>query len=170
MLILDDQLCQAFDPIMILPEKAVGITDPMKMSTSCVAPAFVYLEGNRGKRFLCDYHFYFEKDATIQRTPEKWKDIESVLIDNIEKVKDTFSKNKTDYVKNQICWCKNKAYVQVVHKDYRGIQFFCNFHYRKAYYRYLTNGQNFEEQYDIFDERYKMTQTIHQEMEDLTVI
>jgi hypothetical protein len=170
MLIPNNQICQAFDPIMILPEKAVNITDPMKMNTSCVAPAYVYLEGSRGKRFLCDYHFYFEYDATINRTPEKWSDIQQVLIDNLEKVKDTFSLDPIEDIENKFCWCKNKAYVKIIHKESSNFQFFCNFHYRKTYYRYSSNNQIFENQYDIFDQRYKMTQTIHEEMEGLTVI
>ena len=166
----DNQICQAFDPTMINPVKAVNIVDTMKMSTSCIAPAYVYLEGSRGKRFLCDYHFYFEYDATIHRTPEKWNDIQQVLIDNLEKVKETFSLDPIEDSEYDDCWCKNKSYVKIMHKEFGGIQFFCNFHYRKTYYRYASNNKIFEKEYDIFDQRYKMTQTIHEEMEGLTLI
>ena len=70
------QLCQAFDPMMYLPEKTLHIIDdPSKANTSCVAPAFVYLEGSRGKRFLCDYHYFYEKNMTESSTPNLWKDI-----------------------------------------------------------------------------------------------
>lgn len=48
----DGQVCQAFDPMMILPEKTNYIIDnPMKANTSCVAPASVYLDGSREKDF-----------------------------------------------------------------------------------------------------------------------
>jgi hypothetical protein len=165
-----NQICQAFDPIMILPEKSKNIVDPMKMNTSCVAPAYVYLEGSRGKRFLCDYHFTFEKDATMHRTPDQWKYIEEFLFDNLEKVKDTFSQNKTNFIKNEICWCKKIAYIRITHKFQGGVQFFCNFHFRKAYYRYLSNGIKFEKEYEIIDERYKMVETIHEEYSSLQFI
>ena len=71
----EGQLCQAYDPIMINPEKTVNIIeDPMTANTSCVAPAHIYMEGSRGKRFLCDYHYASEAILTQQRTPHLWKD------------------------------------------------------------------------------------------------
>lgn len=170
--IKNNQLCQAFDPIMILPEKAKNITDPMKMSTSCIAPAYVYIEGSRGKRFLCDYHYIFEKDITMTRTPELWPEICRIIVEDIDLIKETFSPlgNNQKISEDKNCWCNKKAYVMVTHKKYNGIQYFCNFHYRKTYYRYLTNGIKFENEYEITDERKRMVMSVSQEYASLTLI
>jgi len=52
----EGQVCQAFDPLMMMPEKLLRPELKNRMSTSCVAPAYVYIEGSRGQRFLCDFH------------------------------------------------------------------------------------------------------------------
>lgn len=166
-----DQQCQAFDPIMILPEKAANITDPMKMNTSCVAPAYVYLEGSRGKRFLCDYHYFFEKDVTICRTPHLWPAISNYMIEKLESIKQTFAKSDgiQEIKDDTICWCKKQAYVRVTSNSLHSV-YFCNFHYRKSYYRHVSNNIIFENVYSIRDERHRLNLTIIEEMEQLTVV
>jgi hypothetical protein len=76
---------------MIIPEKTnYIINDPMKANTSCVAPASVYIEGVRGKRFLCDYHYHYEKNITLVRTPEQWDEIAKIVIDERDLIRETF--------------------------------------------------------------------------------
>jgi|688.fasta_scaffold38436_5 hypothetical protein len=170
-MIFDNRICEAFDPIMILPEKSVNIVDTMKMSTSCLAPAFVYMEGSRGKRFLCDYHYYFEKSIVMTRTPELWPNISKYMVHILENVKNTFAESDgiQQIDNDKICWCTKQSYVKIMTKDGH-IQYFCNFHYRKTYYRYITNKVVFEEIYTIRDERHRMNTSIIEEMEQLTVV
>lgn len=164
-IISSKQKCQAFDPIMIIPEKTKGIIDdPMMASTSCVAPAYVLLEGARGKRYLCDYHYQYEKDMTMARTPELWIEIEKNILDEREKIKKTFAKNiKTIKTLNKFCWCKKQAYVKITHKVLHGDDFLCNFHFRKIYYRNYSNNVIFENFWDITDERSRMSLSIVEE-------
>lgn len=165
----NDQLCQAFDPIMIFPEKTENIIkDHMKANTSCVAPAYVYLEGSRGKRFLCDYHYHFEKDIVMVRTPEQWALIEQYIVEKIEDVSLTFSKNTTNKLKDSdLCWCTQKATTMSIKRNGGGRLYHCNFHFRKMYFRFLSNGVRYEDQFEIIDERYKMNMSIKEEMAQL---
>lgn len=163
------QLCQAFDPIMILPEKTVNILDDhMEANTSCVAPAYVYMEGIHGKRFLCDYHYVYEWSITCDRTPHLWKHIAFYLIENIEIIKETFDfSNNTNMTSGERCWCGAPALVLLNNKIINNMLYFCNFHYRKTYYRYLSNNKKVEDIFNIFDERNKMTFSIKEEMEQI---
>jgi hypothetical protein len=149
----ENQTCQAFDAMMIMPEKTAHITKFLKRpSTSCVAPAYVYIEGTHGNKFLCDYHYHYEKFNGNYIDYDKNGLIdkrETVLIDERERVKETFVK-ATDKNGNS--------------------DFFCNFHFRKTYYRYSSNGSNYEDFYDILDERYRMTDTIVEESLNLKCI
>jgi len=199
-----NQLCQSFDAMMYLPEKTAHIIeDPSKASTSCVAPAYVYLEGSRGKRFLCDYHYFYEKNMTKSGTPHLWDEIEKFKIDQRELVKETFSKNtKTTETVGKKCFvvmsgkhgpsniyelglsCIADAFVKITPKvlkfikynneilvsDPRSSAFYCNFHFRKNYYRYYSNSVIFEDLFHIVDERYRMTVSIDQEAEALSVV
>lgn len=166
------QKCQVFDPIMILPEKTKYIIDDhMKASTSCVAPAYVFLEGSRGKRYLCDYHYQYEKDMTICRTPNLWSEIEKFIIDEREEIIKTFAQNvNTQETLNKNCWCEKQAYVKIIHKKNEKDSFFCNFHFRKFYYRNLSNGVIFENEWNIIDERYRMTQSIVEEANNINPV
>jgi hypothetical protein len=177
----ENQTCQAFDPMMIMPEKTAHITKFLKKpSTSCVAPAYVYIEGTHGNKFLCDYHYHYEKfngnylDYDESGLLDKR---EIILIDEREKVKETFAKNvtttetigkycsirsdrgRTTSTKND---CVAEALVRATDK-YGNSVFFCNFHFRKIYYRYSSNGSNYEDFYEILDERYRMSTTIIEE-------
>lgn len=199
-----DQLCQSFDPMMYLPEKTLHIIeDSSKASTSCVAPAFVYLEGSRGKRFLCDFHYYYEKNMTKSSRPDLWDDIEKIIIDQRELVKETFSKNiKTTETLGIKCSmavsgkhgpsavyelglsCNADALVKVIPKfnsfkkydtsilfyNTDKSTYFCNFHFRKNYYRYHSNNIIYEDLFNIIDERYRMTMSIAEESEKLSVV
>ena len=136
------------------------------MSTSCVAPAFVYLEGSRGKRFLCDFHYYYEKNITINRTPELWKEIESVFFEKLETIKETFDQSANKRTFLNLCWCGAISYVATVNKFLSEIQYECNFHYRKTHYRLLSNGINKDNIYTI-DERKFLKKTIKEEAESL---
>lgn len=172
--ISEDQLCQAFDPMLIFPEKTRDIvSNPMRANTSCVAPASVYMEGSRGKRFLCDYHYHFEKDITHHRTPHLWSEIASVLIDERELIRDTFPEIVGDGISSTFrpCWCgSTKTLVKATRHDNGDSTFFCNFHYRKLFFRYLSNGRQMSDDYSIIDERRKLKVTIAEEAEGLETI
>lgn len=168
-----DQLCQAFDPIMIIPEKTnYIIDDPMKANTSCVAPASVYIEGSRGKRFLCDYHYHYEKDMTLVRTPEQWENIAEIVIDERELIREEFPELSGDSTSDTFgkCWCGYTSLVKAVRHDNGHSSFFCNFHYRKLFFRYLSNGRQMGDDYSIIDERIKLKLSISEEAEQLTNI
>lgn len=160
------QLCQAFDPLMIIPEKTYRILDNyMRANTSCVAPASIFLEGSHGKRYLCDYHYAFEKYTTLQRRPDLWPEIEAYVIDEREEIKKTFAKNvTTTETINNFCWCKKQSYVKLTDKTFGGIAFFCNFHFRKLYYRTYSQGVIFEDKWNIVDERSRMNLSIAEEV------
>lgn len=170
-LIPDGQLCEAFDPMMILPSKTEGIIDnPMNANTSCSAPAYVYLEGSHGKRFLCDFHYEYEKSITLDRTPQLWPKISKILIDQRRDIEKTFSKpkenNRTVFGK---CWCGYDGYVRLDGtKNNSSIKEYCNFHYRKLLYRYLSNNLILQDLYDIIDDRCFMTESVIEEAEKLT--
>ena len=165
-----NQKCQAFDPMMIFKIKTEGIVDnSTPANTSCLAPAYVLLEGSRGKRYLCDYHYASEKDITTSRTPEDWPKIEKFIIDEREEISKTFEKNvKSTYTIGKVCWCKKRAYVIV--KLYDGNEtFFCNFHFRKYYYRCISNKFDFEKFAKIVDERCQMEESIIEESNNILI-
>jgi hypothetical protein len=167
-----DQKCQAFDPMMILPEKTYRILkNHMVANTSCFAPASIFVDGIHGKRYLCDYHYQYEKNITVVRTPDLWPLIAENVIDEREKIKETFSKNTTtNETLNNYCWCKKQAFVKIINKKIGSISFFCNFHFRKFYYRNYSNCVIFEDIYQILDERYKMTMSVIEEAEQSDLI
>ena len=170
----ESQLCQVFDPMIILPGKIEKILDKEnnnKVNTSCVAPAYVYLEGSRGKRFLCDYHYFFEKDIVMHRTPEQWPLISQYMIEKLEDIKLTFSQDRTNIlVDNTLCWCGKVATTLSVNKQSGGKLYHCNFHFRKIYFRHMSNGVDYDAIFEIIDERYKMKISIKDEMEQLSKI
>lgn len=160
------QICQAFDPMMILPEKTFGIDLKRPPNTSCVAPAYVYLEGIRGKRFLCDYHYFYEKSMTSARDEANWWQVEQVFIDERERVKETFAKiSHKERTFSAACWCESEAFVKVITADHHHIDYFCNFHFRKKLYRELSNDVDTYKENIVFDERSFMKMTIAEEAE-----
>jgi hypothetical protein len=177
------QMCQAFDPMMFLPEKTMNIIGATENANpSCEAPAFVYLEGTHGKKFLCDFHYYYEINMTRTRANRSvgvsWESVQEFIIDERERVKDTFAKNitTTETLGNKCSIysghkkdlvCNADALVKVNQKtndpNAKNSMFYCNFHFRKNYYRHYSNGVRFEDMYEILDERYRMKQTISEE-------
>lgn len=175
MIIPKDQLCQAYDGLMALKEKSdnLGIEND-KINMSCFAPAFVYMEGTRGKRFLCDYHYFLEKNTTMFRTPEQWPKIVEFLVDNTESIKDTFPEINGDPIIPDTlkCWCGQQAFVLVYGRG-ELINFnnpHCNFHFRKSIYRYISNNIDPSDIMNFVDERKRMKISINEEFENLTVI
>jgi hypothetical protein len=167
----DNQICEAFDPMMILPEKTKDIIKNNKPNTSCFAPAYVYLEGSRGKRFLCDFHYHYEKDITIERTPEQWPLIAEYLVEKLENVKLTFGKNTTNRIKDtDLCYCNQQATILMINKYSKHHLYHCNFHFRKMYFRYLSNNVPYINDFIIIDERYKMDISIKEEMDQLPLV
>ena len=92
-----DQRCQAFDPKMNLPPSVLKVQNAKEnANTSCTAHAFVYIEGSHGKKFLCDYHYYYEVYMTKSGylPPDNpWQNIQEFILDETERVKETFAKN-----------------------------------------------------------------------------
>ena len=176
--ITDSQLCEAFDPMMIVSGKLSGIAEKGHENTSCKAPAYVYLEGSRGKRFLCDFHYFYEKDMTIVRSPKEWLSVERFVTDRLEEIRETFQGlkdsdfNYLNLIKNNDCWCGSPAHMlTIARSDDKLITYYCNFHYRKTYYRHLTNGCNFLDTVIVKDARKSLHQTpIREEAEGLTQI
>jgi hypothetical protein len=196
-----NQICEAFDPMMFLPEKTlniIGVTE--NANPSCLAPAFVYIEGTHGKKFLCDYHYYYEMNMTRTRRDESignpWESIQEFIIDERERIKDTFAKNVTTtltlghncsiystHKPSLVCTAQAFVHVKPKHKINGKINFtytktvnekdgifYCNFHFRKNYYRYYSNGVVYEDAHEILDERSRMTQTIAEEASSLQCV
>ena len=197
----DGQICQAFDPMMFLPEKTLNIIGVnQNANSSCVAPAFVYIEGTHGKKFLCDYHYYYEMNMTRTRgnpnVGSPWESIQEYIVDERERVKDTFAKNVTTTetighkcsifsTHKPSLVCTAEAFVKVTPTKYlegkinftktnnfnsnTGI-YYCSFHFRKNYYRYYSNGVRYEDVHEILDERSRMSITIAQESLNLECV
>jgi hypothetical protein len=187
----EGQICQAFDPkIHMSQEKLKGYNTTEQASVSCVSPAYVYIEGIHGKKFLCDYHYYYEGFMTYPGKrvgKDSWKEIQEYMVDERERVKETFAKDVTTtetlghrcsvlnssnkdiqcvsdaFVKvNPIAWAPGKINFTVI-ADWNNFSkdiFYCNFHYRKFYYRNYNSGIVYEDFHKIVDERFRMTQTI----------
>jgi hypothetical protein len=164
--ILKDQICQAFDPMMILPEKNLKKTEyGFVMSTSCIAPAYVFLDGIHGKKFLCDFHYFYEQDIVSRKSKKEWSLVAKTCIENLDSIKDTFNKNIEERIITEKCWCEKDAFVELDpnSKFINGKTFFCNFHFRKYYYRCLTNKIPLTEEIILRDERIFMKETIKEE-------
>lgn len=196
----EGQTCQAFDPMMYLPEKTLNIIGvDQNANTSCVAPAYIYMEGSHGKRFLCDYHYQYEKNMTKgnKTTAHLWPQIEEFIIDERERIRDTFAKNVTTTetlghkcslksTHNPEYMCTADAFIKVIGteilsnkinftdlKDFKKGNhwvLYCNFHFRKNYYRYYSNGVNYEDIHEIIDERSRMNITIAEESDSLSLV
>jgi hypothetical protein len=191
----EKQKCQAFDPMMILPEKTLNIIDAdKKANTSCLAPAFVYIEGSHGKKFLCDYHYTYERNMTKNSNPETWHGIEQFIIDERHRIQDTFEKNilsietfgltcSITSTHDPSKACNAKAFVKVYIKkelknnisieNFKKIDNFvvyCNFHFRKNYYRFYSNGVVYEDIYEIIDERSRMNMSVAEEAESIKLV
>lgn len=197
----EGQICQAFDPKMNFhPDilKQHGASE--NANPSCLVQAYVYVEGIHGKKFLCDYHYYYELYMSRQgySSPSgSWKDIHQFLIDETEKVKDTFAKNVTSTETmgqkcslinsyNRNSGCTADAFVKVnpiklvsgkinftVIKDMSDISkdiFYCNFHFRRESNRYHNNGVVYEDYHKVLDERYRMTFTLAEEAANLNYV
>lgn len=156
----EGQLCQAFDPVLIIPGKIDNIAQRGSEVTSCYAPAFVYIEGSHGKRFLCDFHYFYEKDIITVRNLEHWKDVEQYCFDNLESIINTFgdpfnvSDDDLELIKNNKCWCGADSQVLGIHRKNSNIMvYFCNFHYRKIFYRYKNHGKDYLDTVIVKDAR-----------------
>jgi len=198
----EGQICQAFDPRMIMTNdvlRAHGVSE--QPNTSCVAPAYVYVEGKHGKRFLCDTHYYYElfmNRQSYSAQGHSWEEITHFIIDETERVKETFAKNitstetlgqecsLTNYFNKGNLGCTADALVKLnVMKIPTGVVnfistldpdniskdiFYCNFHFRRTYARYVNNGVVFEDYFKVLDERYRMTMTLAEEAARLTYL
>jgi hypothetical protein len=158
------QKCQAFDPMMTLEGKTA---DSRHANTSCFCPAYIYLEGSRGKRFLCDFHYVYEKNMTNYTTPGVWPDIEQYIVNEIDSIADSFDKNNNEEVDGS-CWCSAKAYVRIKHKESIGSQFYCNFHYRKRWFRDISNNVDISDMI-VIDDRMRMDITPTEEINRLVI-
>ena len=198
----DRQICQAFDPRMIMTNEVLNNHGAKyQPNTSCLAPAYIYVDGKHGKRFLCDTHYYYElfiNRQSYSAPGHSWKAINNFIIDETERVKETFAKDvtSTETLGHKCCLtnyynkggldCTADALVKVnVMKIPHGVinfistldpnniskdLFYCNFHFRRTYYRYVNNGVVFEDYFKVLDERYRMTMTLAEEASMLTYL
>lgn len=198
----EGQICQAFDPRMIKTQEALKSHNTNEQpSTSCLAPAYVYVEGKHGKKFLCDGHYYYElymNRQSYSAPNNSWREIQQFIIDETERVKETFAKNVTstetvghkcsliNYFNVGGPGCTADALVKVNptgipvgkinftstadRSDLSRDIFYCNFHFRRTYYRYVSNGLIFEDYHRVLDERYRMTMTLAEEAARLTYV
>jgi hypothetical protein len=173
----------------------------LQPNTSCLAPAYVYVEGKHGKRFLCDSHYYYElymNGQSYSAPNHSVKEIYQFIIDETERVKETFAKNVTttetvghkcsltNYYNKGGMDCTADALVKVTptgipvgkinfnstynpNHSSRDL-FYCNFHYRRTYYRFVSNGLVYEDYNEVVDERYRMTMTLAEEASRLTYV
>jgi hypothetical protein len=190
------QICQQFDAKMHLPLSILEVQKVTQNATvSCAAPAFVYIEGTHGKKFLCDYHYYYEVHMVKNGYLKPGENIQEFIIDETERVKETFAKNVTTTETlgkrcslinsyNKSVGCVADAFVKVnptklvvgkinwtAIKDMNNISesiFYCNFHFRREYYRYYSNGVIYEDYHQILDERYRMSLTPSEESLTIT--
>ena len=198
----EGQICQAFDPRMIMPDEILANHSAKDQpNTSCIAPAYVYVEGKHGKRFLCDTHYYYElfmNKQSYSAPNHSVLEIGKYIINETERVKETFAKNikstetighgcsLVNYYNKGGPSCTADALVKInvmkmpigkvnfisnldpdnISKD----MFYCNFHFRRTYYRYINNGVVFEDYFKVLDERYRMTITLAEEAERLTYL
>jgi hypothetical protein len=171
-----NQLCQAFDPMLIILEKTFELNIPvMTENTGCVCPAYIYTEGIHGKRFLCDFHFAYEKDIVMERTPNDWPKICEYMVNKLENIAETFAEDPgtEPQLLNKKCssdGCELFGYVASINSEKHEI-IFCNFHFRKKYYRFLSNNIDLIKlSVKIIDERYRMPYSVEEEMLLLTSI
>jgi len=198
----EGQICQAFDPRMIMPNDVLKDHDTKEQpNTSCLVTAYVYVEGKHGKRFLCDTHYYYElfmNKQSYSAPNHSFLEIGQYIINQTERVKETFAKNitSTETLGHQCCLtnyynkggsgCTADALVKInVMKrpigkvnfitmldpdDISKDLFYCNFHFRRTYARYTNNGVVFEDYFKVLDERYRMTMTLDEEAKRLTYL
>ena len=198
----EGQICQAFDPRPIMTDKELASHGTNEQpNTSCIAPAYVYVEGKHGKRFLCDTHYYYEifmNRQSYSAPNHSVLEIGQYIINETERVKETFAKNitSTETLGHKCCLtnyynkggvgCTADALVKInvmklplgkvnwistldpdnISKDL----FYCNFHFRRTYARYINNGVVFEDYFKVLDERYRMTMTLDEEAKKLTYL
>ena len=194
----ENQICQAFDPKMNYhPSILQAYGTKQNANTSCVAPAFVYIEGSHGKKFLCDYHYHYESYMTNSGFLLPKENIQEFILDERERVKETFAKNVTSaetlghkcsmtnsYNPNSGCTADALVMVNPIKIAHGRINFteiknrdnisesifYCNFHFRRTYYRYYNNGIVYEDFHQVLDERYRMTFTLAEEASRLTYV
>jgi hypothetical protein len=109
---------------------------------------------------------------TLIRTPELWGEIAKIVIDDRELIRNTFPQISGDEMSDTFgkCWCGYSSLVKATRHDNGHSSFFCNFHYRKLFFRYLSNGRQMEDDYSIIDERIKLKISVAEEAEQLTLI
>lgn len=195
----EGQICQAFDPRMFQDnETLIRHNVSEQPNLSCLVPAYVYVDGVHGKKFLCDLHYAYEIRMTKESYSESrisWEEIQKFIIDERERVKETFAKNitTTETLGHKCslinCYninekgCQADALVklnviEIPTKTLNWIQtynpnnpnqdyFYCNFHFRRTYMRYLNNGVILENYFKVVDERCRMEMTIAEEAERL---
>lgn len=191
----EGQRCQSFDAKMILAPSILRAHRATENgNVSCLAPAFVYIEGSHGNKFLCDYHYKYELYLTEQgysHPDSPIEDVDRYVVDERERVKDTFAKNVTTTETlghkcsivnsfNKSHGCERDAFIKIKplkiapgKVNFTSIEdpanfsesiFYCNFHFRKIYYRYVNNGLIYEDLHEILaDERSRMTLSIAEE-------
>jgi len=136
------------------------------------------------------------RNSSYKVSSDSWENVHQYKIDKREKIKETFAKKVTTTetlghkcsifsTHHPELRCLGEAFIYVTPKIVLDgkINFtdvgdlakepgilYCNFHFRKNYYRYYSNGVAYEDSHNILDERYRMKVTIAEESENLTLI
>lgn len=103
------------------------------------------------------------KKITLGLTPHLWEDVEQVVIDKRDDIITTFAElEDLDYQSFEQCRCGDQGTVRILQKLLQNLLenekqdyyvYFCNFHFRKACYRWLSNGKDMLEDQIINDGR-----------------
>ena len=149
-------LCQAFDPLMLIEGKANDIIPgSTRINTSCKAPAYVFVDGAHGARYLCDFHFAIERSSEYGYDGIHALSVFKLTVLGLEKIKETFPTTLPEEDKpSNKCWCTEDSYVFLYDPgEKQPSSGLCNFHFRKHLYRNLSNGIDLYKKYTILDYR-----------------
>jgi hypothetical protein len=135
------QLCQEFDAILSSEHYKADLKNFLPQgvhpSVHCLAPAYYYVFGINGEKFLCDFHYHLEFKSMMGTI--SWPRINEYfahVYSNAEAILDTFLDPPDSPKPTANCWCGKMALVFVEDPNIAGL---CNFHYRKMFYRWLNN-------------------------------
>jgi hypothetical protein len=112
------------------------------------------------------------------RKAEDWHLVEQYLIEKLEDVKNTFgepegvTQEDLDALANNLCWCGGKPHMIATNiKSPEIVVYFCNFHFRKTFFRYHSHNKNYLDVVSIKDARKILhNQSIKEEAEKLLTI
>lgn len=144
------QVCQGFDSVMTLESKSTEL-NLRHANPYCVAPAYYYIFGKNGEKFLCDFHFHLEYRSSLGSPAHEFRsEYISYVFSNAEAILDTFGDPPTTPRPDVNCYCGKQAMV------FFGAKSYCNFHFRKHYYRMMSNNFDISKQLSLLQDYRKL--------------